>query len=332
MKVLIIQLRAIGDVICSTPLIDDIKKNIPDVQIDFLVEPVSAPVVETHPGLHRVLIYDKKNALAEIRRVREQKYDAVLDFMNNPRTSYLTFFSGARWKVAFELGLRSLFYNVRVPVPKQLEYVPQRRLRMVRAWMAAMGMKNLPAPDINPKVYLTKEDVAFAEEWIRSEHLEGKPFVIIVPIHKHPICRWRKAGFQYVARELKKRGFPVYLAWGPGEEELIEQVRNGNEDLFGLRPPDNLRKIAAVFQRAKFVLANNSGAMHLAVAVGAPTVTIYGPTRAVDWNNPAPSHIPLMAENVACLGCRLKACPVGHLCMTELKEETVLKACLSLTA
>ena len=101
MRILLIQPRAIGDVLCTTPIINYLKKAIPDARIDFLVEPLGKALLETHPGLNEVLIYDKKKAFQEILRVHRRRYDTVLDFMNNPRTAYLTAFSGASWRVGF---------------------------------------------------------------------------------------------------------------------------------------------------------------------------------------------------------------------------------------
>jgi ADP-heptose:LPS heptosyltransferase len=226
-----------------------------------------------------------------------------------------------------------LAYNVAVPVPEEPEYVPKRRIRMVDAWLNRIGVSPKTPSTFRPVLRLTPEDERDADQWIKSENLEGKKFAVIMPVHKHPICRWRPEGFRSVGLHLSQMGLKVYVAWGPGEETLAQAVRSGQENVLLARPPDSLRKFAAVLKRSSFLLANNSGSMHLAVAVGTPTVTIYGPTRAVDWN---PSRLPesdngkdivVEAADVACLGCRLKDCPVGHLCMTHLEERTVLNAC-----
>ena len=79
------------------------------------------------------------------------------------------------------------------------------------------------------------------------------------------------------------------------------------------------------------MVTNDSGAMHLAVAAGAPTVTIYGPTRPIDWNpslaGAGPRDRAITANGVSCLGCHLLTCPVGHICMTKLDEARVIAAC-----
>ena len=336
MRILVIQLRAIGDVLCATPVVSYLKQVLPDASVDFLVEPVSRSLIETHPGLNEVLVYDKTRGWNEIKRVRSKRYDAVLDFMNNPRTAYLTAFSGARWRVGFRRSVRTLAYNVPVSVPEEPEYVPKRRIRMADAWLSGMGISSQTPATVRPALHLSEEDEQHADQWIKKENLEGKKFVVLMPVHKHAICRWRPEGFRSVGLNLAQSGYRVYVAWGPGEETLAQEIRAGHENVLLPRPPDDLRKFAAVLKRSALLLANNSGSMHLAVSVGTPTVTIYGPTRAIDWNPSLAKEadngndLVVEAADVACLGCRLKDCPVGHLCMTHLDERTVLNACRTL--
>jgi ADP-heptose:LPS heptosyltransferase len=337
MKILLIQLRAIGDVVCTTPAIAYTRAAYPNATIDFLVEPISAPLLQTNPHLNEVLVYDKKHPAAEIRRVRARRYDAVIDFMNNPRTGALTAFSGARWRVGFERSIRRFLYSLPVRPALEPEYVPLRRIKLIQAWLRDQGVPLPKLENVRPSIVLSSDDEAFANNWIKSERLEGRRLVIMLPIHKHAICRWRPEGFRAVARQLSAiSGVRVYLGWGPGEETALREVAHGIENIVGFCPPAELRQIGAIYKRASLVLANNSGSMHLAVAVGTPTATIYGPTRPIDWS---PSYCPeasngrdavLIAPEVACLGCRLKECPVGHLCMTYLSEKTVSAAATEL--
>ena len=144
MRILIVQLRRVGDILLTTPVAPYLRQAIPGASVDFLCEPMGKTVLETNPHLSNVLIYDRKHALREIARVRSRKYDAVLDFLNNPRSAHLTAASGARWRVGFKNGFwGSVCYNVAAPVPKEPEYVPSRKLRLVRFWLETAG---IPAP------------------------------------------------------------------------------------------------------------------------------------------------------------------------------------------
>ncbi len=333
MKILVIQLRRVGDILLTTPVLSFLKKAIPNATIDFLSEAGGASVLETNPQLDNLLIYKKGKSWSEIKMVRSKQYDVVLDFMNNPRSALLTGLSGARWRVGFRHSVRSIFYNICLPVPADPEYVPQRKLRLVRYWLEKAQVPIPVGVSGRPQLYFSRDDEDFATSWFEQEKIRKGNFMVIAPVHRHPIRSWRWEGFRDVGLKLvQDKKLKVYLAWGPGEEELISQVRKGVEDKLGMLPPTSLRQMGAIFKKARLVLTNDSGAMHLAVATGTPTVTIYGPTRPIDWNpslsqEGSTQDIVLTASGVPCLGCHLLKCPIGHLCMKQLSEEEIFKAC-----
>ena len=332
MKILIVQLRRVGDILLTTPVIRYLASACPGAQIDFLCEPMGRPVLERHPLLRRLRLYDKNDPWGEIRRIRAERYDAVLDFMGNPRTRLLTLLSGARWRAGFRRGLRSVFYNIRAPGSPAPEYVPMGKMRLARAWLRRAGLPSPEPTALRPELHLAPEDEDFAADWAAQEGVGNGAFFVAAPAHRHPVRAWRSAGFRSAIDRLQKsRNWPGFLAWGPGEEKVAEETRAGVQPAIRLLPPTHLRQMAAIFRRARLVLTNDSGAMHLAVAVGTPTVTIYGPTRPADWNpslaGVGPRDAVVTADGVPCLGCHLNACPVGHLCMEQVDANRVVEAC-----
>ncbi|MFN0118706.1 MAG: glycosyltransferase family 9 protein [Elusimicrobiota bacterium] len=330
MKILIIQLRRIGDILLTTPAVSFLRKKFPEAQIDFLCESMGLEVLKNNPYLNDILIYDKNKPLEQIRIVRQKKYDVIFDFLNNPRTSYLSALSGAKETVGFNSSFRSFLYKKRIPVPKAPEYVPKRKIRMIQEWLGETEQTTDP---LTPQLFLINEDEKFALDWMKKENLTSKSFTILVPAHRHPIRAWKGSGFREVGLDLvDRRKEKVFLAWGPGEEDVIAKVRQGIESKLPILPPTHLRQMAAIFKEAKLVVTNDSGAMHLAVAVKVPTVTIYGPTRPIDWN-PSLSgdveagriHKVINLIELDCLGCHLSVCPIGHLCMENLNEKKVLE-------
>lgn len=337
MKILVIQLRRIGDILLTTPVLSFLKQWQPDSTIDVLCEPMGRSVLETNPHIKTLHIYDRKHPIREIRNIRNEKYDVVFDFMNNPRSSLLCFLSGIPERVAFHTGGRAFAYNVRIPVPLEPEYVPLRKVRMIQEWLKTKREKAPEPSSIRPQLNLSRDDVNYADTWMRKHSLTPRSFIVIAPAHRHPVRQWRWEGFQETAIELNKRtGLKVFLAWGPGEEPLMAQIKNGHEKIIDVFPPTSMREMGALIHHAKLVVTNDSGVMHLSVAVGTPTVTIYGPTRPVDWNpaltkgDTKKQDIPLTASGVSCLGCHLNTCPVGHICMVHLSSERVVESCLTL--
>jgi ADP-heptose:LPS heptosyltransferase len=336
MRILIIQLRQIGDILLTTPVISYLKQVLGTAQIDFLTQPLGKQIVETHPLIDNLYIYDKKSPFKQIRNMRKHAYDAIFDFMGNPRTRILIAFSQAKWKVGRGKGLRSLFYNLPISESEYPNYVPLEKIKFVDAWLKKLNIKSQEPQKIRPELNLTPSDHQFVNDWTKTEGLTS-PYVILIPTHRHPIRRWGEQQFQRLGLKINEKiGYPIYLAYGPGEEELINRIRNGHKMVIRALPQTTIRQMAAIFQKAKFIVTNDSGPMHIAVAVGTPTVTIYGPTLARDWHPTSGNYqeggkdIPLWSKDVACVGCHLSHCPVGHICMTHMSVDHVFKACQEL--
>jgi len=165
LKILIVQLRRIGDVLLATPVLEYLKQTIPGVEIDFLVEPAAAPGLLNNPHSNEILIYDPHKSLSEIKRVRRHKYDAVVDFLSNPRSAYITGFSGAKWRVGFKKRLLFLFYNVAIPIPRAPEYVAKRKIRLIREWLKSIGREAPESGVYRPEMFLKSEETQYAENW-----------------------------------------------------------------------------------------------------------------------------------------------------------------------
>jgi heptosyltransferase-3 len=322
MRVLVIQLRRIGDILLTTPVLPYLKKAFPGATIDFLAEKAGRTVLDSNPHVSKLIIYDPAQAWKHIKEIRGTKYDIVFDFLNNPRSSILTGCSGAQWKVGFKRWPRSLFYHPAIPIPVEPEYVPLRKIRLIQEALKRMGKPVPPIDSVRPEIYPNAEDQAFAERWYESEKLSGKPFVVLIPIHRHDIRRWTAEGFKAVGLDIAaKYGCPVYVAWGPGEENILNAVITGHNEELKALPDTTLRQFAAIVKKAKMAITNDSGLMHITVAAGCPTITVYGPTRPIDWN---PS---LSGWNNGHKDIPVYAGPLGYSDIKDVPPENVIKAC-----
>ncbi len=128
-----------------------------------------------------------------------------------------------------------------------------------------------------------------------------------------------------MARLLEKPGRAAVLVGSPEERPFLETFAKSFPGRAHVVPPGGLRQAAAILARCRLAVTNDSGLMHLAVAVGAPTVTIYGPTSPVSWNPDQPPHGWAQAEGLACLVCNRDRCPYGHECMEWVSPERVAR-------
>ncbi|OVE76122.1 hypothetical protein BVX98_06490 [bacterium F11] len=329
-----IQLRRLGDILLTTPAISYLKKQYPQASIDYLSEPIGKLALQKNPNLNDVLIYDSKNPIGEIKRIRSKKYDVIFDFMGNPRTAVLSRLSSAKLRVGFPHHARSFFYNLKPVKAKKPEYNGLRKVRLIQAWLNKLGQPTPEPMFIRPQLFLTDEDEKYAQEWIKEQNMGSSPFVVLAPASRIPTRRWGPDGFRDLGLDLyRKMNIKVYYAWGPSEEGLIQSIRDGYENELKMLPATNIRQMAAIIKRAQFVVSLDSGVMHIAVAMNTSTVTIYGPTRPIDWNPSLTDEAPtvqneiVQVQNLDCLGCHLNECPIGHYCMKRLSKDDVFRFC-----
>lgn len=318
-KILVIQLRRIGDVTVTMPVVPALRDAFPTAAIDFLVEPAAAPVLRGLPGLNDIIVFDKRNFFSHVKQVRARRYDWVLDFMNNPRTAQISFASGAPVRAGFRVPFWEWVYTHRVDRPAVPTYAVQSKFNLLRA----LGLN--PPTQTLPKLALSDDDFAGARVWWEASRLgQFAERVGVVPTHRHAIRRWPAAKFARVMETLlEKKDRALIVFGGPGEEDYVRDLlRPFSERVFQI-PAGSLRQTAAILARCDAVLTNDSGPMHLAVAAGAPTVTVYGPTWPASWNPRIPPHRWVQAEGLSCVGCNLDKCPYSHECMEWVAPERV---------
>jgi heptosyltransferase III len=356
-NILVIQLRRIGDVIVTTPVVAALRQRFPDARIEFLVEAAAAPVLEGLPGLDEALVFDKREFGRWVREVRRRRYDWVLDFMNNPRTAQLALLSGAKVRAGFRVPFWDFAYTLRVARSPRPLYAVQHKFELLRA----LGLE--PPASALPRLAVTDADFAPARDWWQSNRLPSfARRVAVMPAHRKPIRRWPARHFRdLMAGALQDAGTALVVFGGPGEEDYLREATKGFPERVFRAPVGGLRQAAALLARCDAAVTSDNGLMHLAVAVGTPTVTVYGPTWPENWNPAfaalpsdtvrqtgatasaegkqgpgfAPKHRLVRAEGLSCLGCNRDECPYGHECLEWVSAGRVLReldACLKETA
>ena len=318
-RILVIQLRRIGDCLLTTPLLRALRGRFPQAKIDFLVETASRRITEGNPHVSETLIYNAHDAVGWLRQIRDRNYDWVLDGLSNPRSALLTLASGARVRAGFAVPFWKFAYNVRVTRPDVPEYAALSKLRLLDEILRRSGESVRPRDPL-PEFYPSADEKKFAQSWIQEQKIGGAPLVILAPTHRRAVRQWSAKGFAELSRLLRRDARArIFAIWGPGEEKQIgEVVRLGEGNVQPL-PPTTLGQMAAILQNCSLMIANDNGPKHMGVAVGTRTLTLYGPTRPTDWNPPDdPRHRFFRVPGLGCLGCNKNECPYQHECMEWL--------------
>jgi lipopolysaccharide heptosyltransferase II len=322
-RILVVKLRAIGDVVLSTVVLKNLRLAYPEAHIAFLTEPPAVPVVSGNPDVDEVLAFDRgtEGGAALIRRVRAGRFDKVLDLFGNPRTALLTFLSGAPVRVGYRFRGRAYAYNVLVEPRGD-------RVHNTRFNLDALDAAGVPVRDLRLAFPLREADRRYAEEFLRGAGLEGERLLGVNTGGGWYTKRWPAERFAALADRIGgAEGGTAVLLWGPGQKEEAEQVRAAMTRPSVLAPPTTLNQLGALLARLSLLVTNDSGPMHIAAAVGTPVLGIYGPTRPELQGPYGEGHVVVRKEGLGCLGCNLTACPVpGHPCMRSLGVEEVFSA------
>jgi ADP-heptose:LPS heptosyltransferase len=293
-RILLIQLRRIGDVLMTTPTIRQLKHAWPEAELCFLTEKPSDQVLQHNPHLQQVWTIPRKPSLPElwrcIQQVRQQQFDIVIDFFGNAQSALLCRLSGAPQRVGFAFQGRRLLYTDTIslqngPVP----YSTTHKLRLLEPLGIAATQ------DWLPEFPIADTDRDFARQLLgRWDVSPAAPVVSMSPVSRQPYKRWPLQNFAEIADWLiEEFGAQILFIYGPGEEEPVNAVRQlmRNSPLPNYEPP-TLGQTRALFEQVVLHVGNDNGPCHFAIAAGTPTVAIFGRPKAANWTPPNhPQHL-----------------------------------------
>ena len=324
-KILIIKLRAIGDVILTTPVIQNLRQQFPTAQIDFVVEKPALPILTNNPHLDHVFLSPsgKERSFARdwqfIHTLRRQKYDVAIDLFGNPRSALITLFSGADLRVGFNFRGRKVAYQVRIS--SRANHVHE-----VDFNLDALRYFSIPLSAIQPQVFIGDKEIERAKAIFTDLRFGDSAVIAVNPAGSWQAKRWPMTYFAKLANLIQQQ-YPVrfLILWGPGEKEIAESLVQLIGKAAQVHPPTNLGEQAALLSFCRLFIGNDSGPMHLAAAVGIPTLGLYGPTNA-RLQSPYGKYARAIYQSaIPCLGCNRLVCPLMD-CMNYLQPSDVLAA------
>lgn len=315
-KILVIKPAAIGDVLLSTPAVENLRYNFPEAEINFLTQKFCKEVLTGNPYLTRVLTYDLNldGGWCIIKSIRKQRYDLIIDLFGNPRTALITYLSRAHYKVGFKFRQRKYAYNIKLGSRGGEVHNSEFNLDALRA----LGLE---VKSSKPKFYINHVHNEFAEKFFRDNGLAGKKVIGINPCGTWKTKVWYLKKFAELIKMFDE-DYRFLVFWGYEDEMAqAEKLRDMTGSNVLLVPQVNLKYLGALMKHCKVFLTNDTGPMHIASALGVNVAAIYGPTNPRLQGPLNSNSVVIQNEKLSCLGCNLtkiKDCQYEHKCMAEL--------------
>ncbi len=326
-RILVIKLRAVGDVLLATPAAANLRRCFPDAEITFLTEPPAAAVVQGNPAITEVLVFNpgKDNPLSFFYGLYKRRFDLVIDLFGNPRSAQMAFFSRARYRVGFPFRGRGYAYNIKVPVRSDIVHNVEFNLDAVRH----IGIEVEPVEPFFPVDTQARSRM----KALLREFRDDGPLIAVNPHGTWETKRWDFDNFAELAdRLVEEVNARILIVWGPGEyEHAIEFRKRMRHDAF-IPPATTLAELGALLSLCHYVISNDTGPMHIAAALGIPTLGIFGPTNPFLQGPYGGIHSWIRKEDLGCIACNQTRCSIGTPCMKELPVATVLDAFKKLRA
>jgi len=288
LKILVIKFRNIGDVLLTTPLIENLKLNYPNAKIHAAVNKGTEDMLTLNPNISKIHIYDRKHIkslsflkkikeeIKFINKIRNEKYDLIINLTKGDRGAFITLFSGAKEKVGFRENLLSnLAFNKSMPLKQGMRHQLEWDLDAIRVLGNKIYQKKV-------SIYWDKKD----EKKIDSLNLP-KEF-----IHFHPVSRWLfkciddKIAAQIIDFIEEELNIKVVLTAAPVEQELnkIQEIlKYTKTNPINLSGKLTLKQTSALNKKAKIFIGVDTAIMHIAAANNIPVIAFFGPSGAFHW-------------------------------------------------
>lgn len=300
MRILLIRLSSLGDVVLTTPAIRAVRAHFPDAYIAMLVAKQSAEVLRENPHLDEIITFDRLakdkdtgEMLRIIRRLRERKFTRAIDLQRKFRTEVLMYCSGAAERVG-----KGRLCTVRVQ--------EQGSKHATAHYFDLLHAIGIPAEDQRLELFLSESERADAATRLDTAGVSDVGLKVgFFPGAGWKLREWMPERFAAIGDKLVERfNADVLIFGGQKETKLVQTVANlMKAPAIPFAGDLQIRQLAACIEKCDLFLTNDTGPMHIAAAVGTPTVSLFGPGNHIRFQPLGTIH-QMIRHDVPCSPCK----------------------------
>lgn len=331
-KILIIQTAFPGDIILTTPLIQATRTQFPTSIIDFLTIPICQNLIETHPALNQVIVFDKRGLHKGWRRLwrlakdlQKQNYDLALIPHRSLRSAVLAFGARIPIRIGFHTSAAAFLFSHKVRYQAEIHEI-DRNLQLLEQF-------NPETAVFKPEIFVTQEDKLFIDTFFREHQISNQNLnLAIAPGSVWETKKWPEEKFIELCKILpQKYASNIFLLGGKNDWELCERLRHeAGENIFNTAGLFTFRQSAEFISRCHFLICNDSAPLHIGVAMNIPVIAIFGPTIPAFGFAPRGEMHQVIEKDIYCRPCSIhggRKCPTGtFLCMKSINPNDIIQA------
>lgn len=336
-KILVINLMHVGDLLLVTPVLRTLRTNYPKAHIALLADKKLADLVRLNPCIDELIAIDKKgyhNKLrtyfAFLRELRNQHFDLVINLHANERASFLAAFSGAKKIVGYSSWGLGVFFDFLMKNRKEVKHQVESHFDVLRE---GLGITQIDDRGLEMVLDEASEEKA-TQIWQAAFHKKELPVIGLNIGASWPTKRWPKESFAELADKLLEKGYGIVFLGGPMDQEIVNETVNlmknkDHQNIAVLTGKMSLMELGAVLKKCKALVTNDSGPMHVAVAMNVPLVSMFGASPVTGFS-PYNDISVVLKSPVDCHPCYSHSCDRGLECMYAITVEEVLAETLRL--
>jgi heptosyltransferase II len=332
-RLLVIAPNWLGDAVMALPALADVKRHFPRASIAVAARASIAPLYSLVPGVDQVLtlrsrgiVRDRAERRGDVERLASAGADVAVLFPNSFASAWMVKAAGIaeRWGYAADWRGRLLTRPVRRPRQSL------HQAAYYQALIRGLGMSTGP---LEPAIEVATSDVEAARALLTARGWDGtRPLLVVAPGAAYGTAkRWLPHHFaRLIQSVVRTHGVVCVLVGSAGDAETTRWIVDAVDtrlrgSVIDVAGATSLEMLVAILGLAAVCVSNDSGAMHLAGAVGVPLAALFGPTREYETSplTRAGGRSAVVVNPVWCRPCMLRECPIDHRCMKGLTPERV---------
>jgi heptosyltransferase-2 len=327
MKILVIQTAFIGDVILITPLLRQLKAVYPDSDIDVLVVPQCAKLLENNPNVHEVVVMDKKKKsflsfIKFIKKMKTKNYDISISPHSSFRSGVLTLFANIKTRIGFKRYFQQILLTHSIPHPNKI-HKKEKNLKLL-----SLIPHHLSESHANTELFPSPTDYEKTSPLL-STCL--RPIILVAPGSAWFTKRWCIGNYVVLVERLINDNYFIVISGSVAEKGICDYIYQNiskKDRVKNIAGEYNLLEVATIIQKVDLVVCNDSGTMHIANAMDTPVFAFFGPTVKDIGYYPYREKDLVFEVDLPCRPCGShggKECPKKTFdCMKNIKVDVVI--------